>query len=169
MTDMTPRKMKGSLLERAAQLYDLGLPPREPLVQQERRKQQVPAIPFQQLPELQEPAAQEPAPQEIEAAREEPAPQEPAPQPIQAPASEEAPRPRIRIHQSSVPAVSIDREMLAEKGLLVPGAPIGALVEEFRQVKRQLLQTARLVKKVDGDRSRTVLVCSAKPNDGKTY
>ena len=59
--------------------------------------------------------------------------------------------------------------MLAEKGLLVPGAPIGALVEEFRQVKRQLLQTARAVKKLDGDRSRTVLVCSAKPNDGKTY
>ena len=119
MTDMTPRKMKGSLLERAAQLYDLGLPPREPLVQQERRKQQVPAIPFQQLPELQ-------APVEQEAAREEPTPQEPAPQPIHAPASEEAPRPRIRILQSSVPAVSIDREMLAEKGLLVPGAPIGA-------------------------------------------
>lgn len=162
MTDMTPRKLKGSLLERAAQLYDLGVPPREPLVQQERRAQQVQAIPLQQLPEPQEPVAQE-------AAREEPTPREPAPKPIRAPASEEVPRARIRILQSSVPAVSIDRAMLAEKGLLVPGAPIGALVEEFRQVKRQLLQTARLVKKVDGDRSRTVLVCSARPNDGKTY
>ena len=30
MTDMTPRKMKGSLLERAAQLYDLGAPPSAP-------------------------------------------------------------------------------------------------------------------------------------------
>ncbi|MEO7691632.1 MAG: AAA family ATPase [Sphingomonas sp.] len=168
MTDMTPRKMKGSLLERAAQLYDLGLPPREPVVQRERRAQQVQAIPLQQPPELQEPVAQEAAPQEQEAPREE-ATQEPAPKPMHAPASEQAPSPRIRILQSSVPAVSIDREMLAEKGLLVPGAPIGALVEEFRQVKRQLLQTARLVKKVDGDRSRTVLVCSAKPNDGKTY
>ena len=59
--------------------------------------------------------------------------------------------------------------MLAENGLLVPGAPIGALVEEFRQVKRQLLQTARIVRKTDGDRSRTMLVCSAKPNDGKTF
>ncbi|WP_457833013.1 hypothetical protein, partial [Staphylococcus aureus] len=59
--------------------------------------------------------------------------------------------------------------MLAAKGLLVPGAPIGALVEEFRQVKRQLLQTARVVRRSDGNRSRTILVCSAKPNDGKTY
>ena len=114
MTDMTPRKMKGSLLERAAQLYDLGLPPREPLVQQERRKQQVQAIPLQQLPELQEPVAREAAPQEQEAAHEELTPHEPAPTPIHTPASEQAPRPRIRIHQSNVPAVSIDLEMLAE-------------------------------------------------------
>ncbi|GAA0300778.1 hypothetical protein GCM10009087_08230 [Sphingomonas oligophenolica] len=137
MTDMTPRKMKGSLLERAADLYDFGAPPRAP------QAQPVP------MPE-------------------EPDSTLPAPKPIRGPAHEEAPLPRPRLERESGLA-SIDRGMLAEKGLLVPGAPIGALVEEFRQVKRQLVQTARVVKKVDGDRSRTILVCSARPNDGKTY
>jgi len=142
MTDMTPRKMKGSLLERAAQLYDFGAPPRVPLAGP-------PPVPRQPEP-LQPPPAL------------------PVPLLILEPAQEDAPRPGARASRDGR-GVAIDRRMLAEKGLLVPGAPIGALVEEFRQVKRQLLQTARLVKKVDGDRSRTILVCSAKPNDGKTY
>lgn len=66
-------------------------------------------------------------------------------------------------------AAPIDRAMLAERGLLVPSAPIGALAEEFRLVKRQLLTTARAVRASDGDLSRTILVCSAQPDDGKTY
>ena len=161
MTEMTPRKVKGSLLERAAQVYDFAVPPVERRAQQVPRESQEQAVPFQPLPELQESAPQETAPQES-------VPQEPAPKPFREAATEEAPRPSVRIARRSG-AVSIDRAMLAEKGLLVPDAPIGALVEEFRQVKRQLLQTARVVKKMDGDRSRTVLVCSARPNDGKTY
>jgi exopolysaccharide/PEP-CTERM locus tyrosine autokinase len=148
---MTPRKMKGSLLERAAQLYDFGTS-REPQVQAE-------AQPEAQLV---------PRPEPVQSPSLQSTPPLPLPKPIIAPALEDAPRPRSRAAGESR-SVAIDRRMLAEKGLLVPGAPIGALVEEFRQVKRQLLQTARLVKKVDGDRSRTILVCSAKPNDGKTY
>lgn len=66
-------------------------------------------------------------------------------------------------------AALIDRGLLAEQGLIVPGAAIGALAEEFRLVKRQLLLTARAVKAAEGDRSRTILVCSANPNEGKTY
>jgi exopolysaccharide/PEP-CTERM locus tyrosine autokinase len=65
---------------------------------------------------------------------------------------------------------AIDRVMLAEKGMLVPGAPIGALAEEFRLVKRQLLLTAREVSNGPlGQRARTILVGSGKPGDGKTY
>ncbi|MDB5703146.1 MAG: exopolysaccharide biosynthesis protein [Sphingomonas bacterium] len=137
MTDLTPRKMTGSLLERAAELYDFGTHLR-PARQEELR----------------------PEPQPIRA---------PAREPVFEPVREEAPLPRAQAVVRSASGVAIDRAMLAEKGLLVPGAPIGALVEEFRQVKRQLLQTARIVRKTDGDRSRTILVCSAKPNDGKTY
>ena len=65
---------------------------------------------------------------------------------------------------------AIDRVMLAQKGMLVPGAPIGALAEEFRLVKRQLLLTAREVANGPlGQRARTILVGSGKPGDGKTY
>jgi exopolysaccharide/PEP-CTERM locus tyrosine autokinase len=65
---------------------------------------------------------------------------------------------------------AIDRVMLAQKGMLVPGAPIGALAEEFRLVKRQLLLTARQVAEGPlGQRARTILVGSGKPGDGKTY
>ncbi len=70
---------------------------------------------------------------------------------------------------------SIDRTMLAEKGMLVPGAPVGALAEEFRLVKRQLLLTARAIadgleKAADSERrARTILVGSGKPGEGKTF
>ena len=63
----------------------------------------------------------------------------------------------------------IDRIMLAEKGMLVPGAPIGALAEEFRLVKRQLLLNARAAGATLGDRARTILVGSGKPGEGKTF
>ncbi|MEO5868008.1 MAG: exopolysaccharide biosynthesis protein [Sphingomonas sp.] len=63
----------------------------------------------------------------------------------------------------------IDRQHLAEQGLLVPGAPIGPLAEEFRLIKRQLLITAETVGATSIAKSGAILVCSAQPNDGKTY
>lgn len=64
----------------------------------------------------------------------------------------------------------IDRTMLAEKGMLVPGAPVGALAEEFRLIKRQLLLTAHEVGAgPKGQRARTLLVGSGKPGEGKTF
>jgi exopolysaccharide/PEP-CTERM locus tyrosine autokinase len=65
---------------------------------------------------------------------------------------------------------TIDRGMLAQAGMIVPGAPVGPLAEEFRLVKRQLLITgARIEEAGDPDKARTVLICSAKPGDGKTF
>lgn len=74
----------------------------------------------------------------------------------------------------SVPAqdrelVAIDRGRLAAAGMLVPGGPITPLAEEFRMVKRQLLLTARGLAGVDADRARMILVCSAQPDEGKTF
>lgn len=63
----------------------------------------------------------------------------------------------------------IDRKRLAAAGMLVPGGPITPLAEEFRMVKRQLLLTARGVAGVDADRARMILVCSAQPDEGKTF
>ena len=66
--------------------------------------------------------------------------------------------------------VRIDRAMLAEKGMLVPGAPVGALAEEFRLIKRQLLIAAQEVAQGPlGQRARTILVGSGKPGEGKTF
>ncbi|MDB5695433.1 MAG: chromosome partitioning protein [Sphingomonas bacterium] len=64
----------------------------------------------------------------------------------------------------------IDRGRLAENGMIVPGAPVGPLAEEFRLVKRQLSVTRqRLASAGEVDKSRTLLVCSARPGDGKTF
>lgn len=65
---------------------------------------------------------------------------------------------------------TIDRGMLAENGMIVPGAPVGPLAEEFRLLKRQLLITRERI--ADGptpEKARTVLICSARPEDGKTF
>lgn len=65
---------------------------------------------------------------------------------------------------------TIDRAMLAENGMIVPGAPVGPLAEEFRLVKRQLFVTReRLLAAGETDKARSVLVCSSRPRDGKTF
>jgi protein-tyrosine kinase len=57
----------------------------------------------------------------------------------------------------------VDRVRLAEGGYIQPDAAVGVLAEEYRMVKRQLLAAPA------GDRSRVILVCSAEPDDGKTF
>ncbi|ODP36951.1 exopolysaccharide biosynthesis protein [Sphingomonas turrisvirgatae] len=79
-----------------------------------------------------------------------------------------APAPAVRVTRTSG-VVTIDREKLAEAGMIVPGGHVTALAEEFRLVKRQLLNTSRAIAPRDADKARMVLVCSAKPNDGKTF
>ncbi|SOB87604.1 exopolysaccharide/PEP-CTERM locus tyrosine autokinase [Sphingomonas guangdongensis] len=64
-------------------------------------------------------------------------------------------------------AVTIDRTLLAESGMIVPGAAVTSLAEEFRLIKRQLLLTAGTI--ADAGKARAILVCSAKPDDGKTF
>jgi len=156
MNDQTPRRLGGSLVERAAA--------HQAFVQRQAAQQHAPA---------QQAAA--------------PAPVAPAPRPrhdIPVFGAVEAPRaPLVRpeaapVAQPEQPAsarrrIAIDRKKLAEHGMLVPGATVTALAEEFRLVKRQLLTTARQIRAGGGegadDRSRMILVCSAKPNDGKTF
>ncbi len=61
---------------------------------------------------------------------------------------------------------AIDREFLAEQGMIVPDGPVTGLLEEFRIVKRQLLKDAR-----DGGTAmaRRMLICSPHSGEGKTY
>ena len=92
---------------------------------------------------------------------------EPAP-PIKTPVVVDAPK-AAPVRPMPGRTVAIDRQLLADNGLLIPGAPIGVLAEEFRLAKRQLLLTARALGKSDPAKARTILVCSPKPNEGKTY
>ncbi|WP_374405467.1 capsular biosynthesis protein [Pelagerythrobacter sp.] len=60
----------------------------------------------------------------------------------------------------------VDRELLREQGLIVPDGAVNALVEEFRIVKRRVLESARAAGTA---LSRRVLVCSPHPGEGKTF
>ena len=64
------------------------------------------------------------------------------------------------------PFAAIDRDHLADGGLIVPEDPVTALLEEFRIVKRELLADAR----AGGNAlARRILVCSPHTGEGKTY
>lgn len=66
--------------------------------------------------------------------------------------------------------VAIDRERLAANNFIVPDGPVTGLSEEFRIVKRQLLLAARGGKGFEAvPHGERILVCSANPNEGKTY
>ena len=64
----------------------------------------------------------------------------------------------------------VDRDWLREQGLVVPDGPVTALLEEFRIVKRQVLQAIRGA--AGGNRrsrAQRILVCSPHPGEGKTF
>jgi protein-tyrosine kinase len=145
MTEM--RKVRPSLLERAADVYDFDA--------HLRARQAFPDVP---------PDAPLFMPADLPAAPD-------APLAATEPADRAARVVQPAIRRARVPdtAVQIDRQLLAEQGLLVPGGVTDALVEEFRQVKRQLLITARTIRTQDPDKARTILVCSANADEGKTY
>ncbi len=68
------------------------------------------------------------------------------------------------------PVVPVNVEALSAAGFIVPDAPPGALIEEFRLVKRQLILNANGGAKGEPiERGRMILVCSAQPNEGKTF
>jgi exopolysaccharide/PEP-CTERM locus tyrosine autokinase len=67
------------------------------------------------------------------------------------------------------PVHPIDRRRLRDAALIEPDAPVGALAEEFRIVKRQLLLNARAMTGVAEARKRSILICSAQPGEGKTF
>jgi protein-tyrosine kinase len=157
MNDMTPRKLKGSLVERAAEAYDLN------------HFLRLPDMPSE-APTVSRPVAQPAPPVTREAAAPEATPVVVEDMPFATPRQIAAP-PAAKSAPLPVcdGAAPIHRHLLAENGLLVPGAPVGPLAEEFRLIKRQLLATAHIVERDAPAKARTMLVCSAQPNDGKTY
>ena len=111
-----------------------------------------------------------------------PAPAAPAPQPAPAfskaplddflaePATEAAePQPAPRPPRQKAGRGTVDRDSLREGGFILPEAPVSALAEEFRIIKRQLLQAASGKTGIADDKRQTILVCSAGPDEGKTF
>ena len=184
MTDMTPIKRKRSLLERADSRFDFGGQLRRvepgsledgPVVEAKpvRRKpdpaaRKKPARVIDTPVEDVAPSSDIPAADAVELAT--PAP---VPAPTPAPAAS-SPTPAIR--QTSTPAVArrrftpsapvqaIDRAGLAAHGFIDPEGNVGALAEEFRIIKRQILRTAP-----SQPHGRRVLLTSAQPDEGKTF
>jgi exopolysaccharide/PEP-CTERM locus tyrosine autokinase len=167
MNQHTPLRSGGSLLERAAELYGFGLEVPKPA------PAPVPAP--QPEPEVAK-AAPAPQPKAEPEAKAPAAPAkwvsapEPRPEIAKAPpADEPAPAQRLRPARPAPLApgegAKIDRDALREAGFIEPDAPGGALAEEFRIVKRQLLLDAG----GEGGKARTILVCSAQPDEGKTF
>lgn len=147
-----PGAPRGSLIERAADAYGLN---------DFARRAPMPAA-------FAEPKFHAPAPAAPKAPIPVPPPEpKPEPKPVveTAPALVAVAKPRPA---SAGAVANIDRALLARDGMIVPGAPVGVLAEEFRLVKRQLLLTAR---GLTGDpaKARTILICSARPDEGKTF
>ena len=112
-------------------------------------------------------AAPAPAPAHAEASTAAPGPDPIAEEWFDEPVAAEAPEPEF------VPASGrrslIDRDSLREGGFILPEAPVSGLAEEFRIVKRQLLQAASGKTGIAEDKRQTILVCSAGPDEGKTF
>lgn len=159
--DSSPSTPPKGLLERADDLFHFGE-----------------AIKGKNLPPLDIPAElipPEPTPPAAEAV----ATSQPLPEPGGAPVGETGAQaaparhalvPVFRARDWTGTARPLDREAMAEAGYLVPGAPVTALAEEFRIVKREVLGRMR------GGRKQTavphgniVLITSAQPGEGKTF
>ena len=164
-------KARPSLLERAAEIYDFGSGMRvseDMLCPIEAR------VPVTAPEPQREPVFSEPEPVPAEAAPAEVAPVEAAPQPIR---QEPAPVPEPAALRRQAPLrpsfrgriAHVEREKLEEAGFILPDAPPTALAEEFRIVKRQLLLGAAPREGDEPVKRQTILVCSAQPDDGKTF
>jgi protein-tyrosine kinase len=163
-------KSSGSLLERANELYDFGAALRG-----------APAI---QVPPVVEPVTAPVAPAPVAPAQVAPAPVVHAPvaqptapvQPGPAAAADKSvasapvmPRPKA-IAREGIRFAAIDRQHLVAMNFIDPDGPVTGLSEEFRIVKRQLLLAARGGKGMSAlEHGERILVCSANPNEGKTY
>jgi Mrp family chromosome partitioning ATPase len=156
-----PRKAtKGaSLLERASGAFaldaftpapvpkDLAAPPLK-RGKAAKEPETIVSPPVAATPSVPEPAAEFSAPSQAPKA-------EPAPVQVAAPAEP---------MRFDAPVQQVDRRKLAEQGFIVPEGAVTALLEEFRIVKRAVLEAAR-----KADKAQRVLVCSPLPGEGKTF
>lgn len=161
MTDQRPVKRPPSLLERAADMF--GLDPAA----------NAPTIDVSNLPP-------EPT-KKARKAKDEPKRDAPAAEILEpeAPAVEAAPTVKpsarkdiVRAAPAIVPTRQgrVDRDRLAARGMIVPGAPVTGISEEYRIVKREIIRNfAGTANRPVVPRGHRVLIASANPGEGKTF
>ncbi|WP_432767867.1 MAG: capsular biosynthesis protein [Sphingopyxis sp.] len=167
MNDQRPVKRPPSLLERAADMFGV-----DPVAN-------APTIDVSNLPPepAKKPRKAKNAPAVDAAAPDAAAPSAPAPDP--APVVETAPTikpsPSKEIARAA-PAIvptrqgTVDRERLAARGMVVPGAPVTGISEEYRMVKRELIRNfGGAGNRPLLPRGHRVLIASANPGEGKTF
>jgi protein-tyrosine kinase len=164
-------KNAGSLLERAADHYGFGDAlkggaPMVPPVLGEDPELEPEANVEAKLPPVQaEPKASETV-NSPEVNIQQPVPTDRLASPLLTPAYST----RTNRPQQSVRFAKIDRDLLRGGNFIDPEGPVSGLSEEFRIVKRQLLLAARGGKGFDPvEHGERILICSAHPNEGKTY
>jgi Mrp family chromosome partitioning ATPase len=173
MNKHSPLSHSGSLLERAAELYGFGVtqprPEPEVALQADPQAQAAPRQrPGPDAAEVLDPGLLRRASPDVGEELDPGSPREAGPE------AAEVPDPGLRRGASFLPVVTeakvqVDRKSLGERGFIVPDSPAGPLAEEFRIVKRQLLLGMGAGSPVSADKRRTILVCSAQPDEGKTF
>lgn len=161
MTDQRPVKRPPSLLERAADMFGIDPAANAPTIDVSN----LPPDPVKKARKPKgEPKAATPAAEILE-------PVAPAVDP--APAVKPSPRKDIaRAAPAVVPTRQgrIDRDRLAARGMIVPGAPVTGISEEYRIVKREIIRNfAGTPNRPVVPRGHRVLIASANPGEGKTF
>lgn len=139
MTHNNALRSGGSLLERAAEIYDFSSGLRVAPA----------AVPIEPAPADKPPAEVAP---KVEKAAEAPASK---------PVATRRPIPEGRFGP-------VDQDALRAAGYILPGARVTGLAEEFRIIKRQLLLGVT-GDHIAEDKRRTILICSSQPDEGKTF
>lgn len=159
-------KYTPSLLERAAEVYDFASVLRAPPAASE------PAV-VDTAPEP-EPVVTEvmpdPVPEHVVVSEPEPIELTEAPvaEPVKAALPVIVPQPEP-VSRPIEGVATIDRDILAEKGFIVPDAPVTGLAEEFQLVKRQLLAGIDRHVSLPEAKRRAVLISSGQPGEGKSF
>jgi exopolysaccharide/PEP-CTERM locus tyrosine autokinase len=162
MKDRSSLKSPGSLLERAADVYDFGAAIRVPVLPERKRpRRTAQAKPVRDPRRVQEAPAMD---------AEKPISPPPLPKavPIATPAASAIEDPYYELLPSGRYG-EIDRESLREAGFILPDGPVSGLAEEFRIIKRQLLRGVSGDTGIAADKRQTILVCSAQSDEGKTF
>jgi len=155
MNEHRPVKRQPSLLERAADMFGIDASAHAPTIDVGK----LPAEPEKKAKAKPETSGEEAAPAvvEVEAT------------PTVKPSSR---KDIARAAPAIVPTRqgTIDREGLAARGMIVPGAPVTGISEEYRIVKRELIRNfSGSANRPVVPRGHRILIASANPGEGKTF